>query len=114
MRATGGHFAVIFRQRPRLVLHCNKSYMFAVYDVVCASIFFRRYNMLTTIRLAGCLLGLNLIVVPAMAAGPRDAALTQCNAAAISRWSYHGTVYDKEDNRYAVYRSCMASHGQPQ
>jgi len=100
------------------VLHCNKNYMFSVYDVVCgkvsASIFFRRYNMLTTIRVAGCLLSLNLIVVPAMAAGPRDAALTQCNAAAISRWSYHGTVYDKEDNRYAVYRSCMASHGQPQ
>jgi hypothetical protein len=69
--------------------------------------------MLTTIRVAGCLLALNL-VVPAMAAGPRDAALAACNAAAINRWSYHGTVYDKEDNRYAVYRSCMASHGQPE
>ncbi len=72
--------------------------------------------MLTTIRVAGCLLGLNLIVVPAMAAGPRDAALTACNAAAIGRWSYHGTVYDKKNNRShpSFYRSCMASHGQPQ
>ena len=68
--------------------------------------------MLTTIRLAGFLLTLNLIVVPAMAAGPRDAALTACNAAAINRWSYRGTAYDKEDNRYAVYRTCMANHGQ--
>jgi hypothetical protein len=49
-----------------------------------------------------------------MAAGPRDAALAECNAAAIKRWSYHGTVYDKEDNRYAVSRTCMATHGQPE
>ncbi len=100
------------------MLHCNKSYVFPVYDVprgdVSALIYSRRYNMLTSIRFAGCLLSLNLIVAPAMAAGPRDAALTACNAAAINRWSYHGTVYDKEDNRYAVYRTCMASHGQPQ
>jgi hypothetical protein len=100
------------------MLHCNKSSIFSVYDVsrgeVSAPIYFRRYHMLTTIRVAGCLLTLNLIVVPAMAAGPRDAALAACNAAAIGRWSYHGTVYDKEDNRYAVYRTCMASHGQPQ
>ena len=60
--------------------------------------------MLKTICVAGCLVSLNL-VVPAMAAGPRDAALAPCNAAAINRWSYHGTVYDKEDNRYAVYRT---------
>jgi hypothetical protein len=91
--------------------------MFAVYEgsrgEVFAPLFLRRYNMLTTIRVAGCLLSLNL-VVPAMAAGPRDAALAACNAAAISRWSYHGTAYDKEDNRYAVYRNCMANHGQPE
>jgi hypothetical protein len=66
---------------------------------------------MTTIRIAACLLG--LLVVPAMAASPRDAAIAKCNAAAIAKWSYHGTVYDKEDNRYAVYRSCMADHGQP-
>jgi hypothetical protein len=68
--------------------------------------------MLTTFRVAICLLSLS--VVPAMAAGPGDAALAKCNAAAVERWSYHGTVYDKEDNRYAVYRVCMANHGQPQ
>ena len=68
--------------------------------------------MLTTIRIAVCLFG--VIVVPAMAASPRDAALAECNAAAIAKWSYHGTVYDKDDNRYAVYRTCMARHGQPQ
>lgn len=68
--------------------------------------------MLTSIRVAICLLSLS--VVPAMAAGPRDAALTECNAAAIARWSYHGTVYDKEDNRYAVYRTCMQRHRQPE
>jgi hypothetical protein len=68
--------------------------------------------MLTLFRLAICLLSLS--VVPVMAAGPRDAALAQCNAAAIAKWSYHGTVYDKEDNRYAVYRTCMANHGQPE
>jgi hypothetical protein len=68
--------------------------------------------MLTTIRVAICLLSLS--VVPAMAAGPRDAALAACNADAIQRWSYHGTVYDKEDNRYAVYRTCMTNHRQPE
>ena len=68
--------------------------------------------MLTTIRIAICLISLS--VIPAMAAGRRDAVLAQCNAAAIAKWSYHGTVYDKEDNRYAVYRTCMANHGQPQ
>jgi hypothetical protein len=68
--------------------------------------------MLTTLRISACLLG--FIIVPAMAAGPRDAALAQCNAAAIAKWSYHGTAYDKEDNRYAVYRTCMARHGQPE
>jgi hypothetical protein len=66
--------------------------------------------MLTTIRIAVCLL--SLIVVPAMAAGPRDAALAECNAAPIAKWSYRGTVYDKEENRYAFYRSCMQRHGQ--
>jgi hypothetical protein len=55
-----------------------------------------------------------LLSTAAMAADPRDAALAECNAAAIAKWSYHGTVYDKEDNRYAVYRNCMARHGQPQ
>jgi hypothetical protein len=55
-----------------------------------------------------------LLSTAAMAAGARDAALAECNAAAIQKWSYHGTVYDKEDNRYAVYRTCMADHGQSQ
>jgi hypothetical protein len=68
--------------------------------------------MLTTFRVSTCVLSLS--VVPAMAAGPRDAALVQCNATAIAKWSYHGTAYDKEDNRYAVYRTCMANHRQPE
>jgi hypothetical protein len=28
--------------------------------------------------------------------------------------SGHGTVYDKEDNRYAVYRTRMQRYGQPE
>jgi hypothetical protein len=79
-------------------------------DSVCP-VLFQEIYMLTTILIAVCLLG--PIVVPAMAAGPRDAALAACNAEAIAKWSYHGTVYDKEDNRYAVYRTCMQRHGQP-
>ena len=54
------------------------------------------------------------LVAPALAASPRDAALRECSNASIARYSYHGTQYDKEQQRYDFYRSCMFSRGQPE
>jgi len=51
-------------------------------------------------------------MTPASAGPTRDAALHDCNVASIKRYSYSGTVYDKEQQRYVVYRACMANHGQ--
>jgi hypothetical protein len=45
-------------------------------------------------------------------AEPRDAALRGCNEAAIQRYSYHGTPYDKSQQRDFYYQACMAKSGQ--
>jgi hypothetical protein len=39
-------------------------------------------------------------------------ALQHCNDASIEKWSYHGTPFDKEQQRGFVYRDCMFRHGQ--
>ena len=52
------------------------------------------------------------LMTPALAAAPRDAALRDCNVASIKRYSYSGSQYDKEQQRYDFYRACMIDHGQ--
>jgi hypothetical protein len=52
------------------------------------------------------------LITPALAAGPRDAALRDCNVASTKRYSYSGSQYDKEQQRYDFYRACMIDHGQ--
>jgi hypothetical protein len=42
----------------------------------------------------------------------RDAALRDCNEAAIKKWSYRGTPYDKSQQRDFYYQACMARLGQ--
>jgi hypothetical protein len=52
------------------------------------------------------------LMTPALADSPRDAALRDCNVASIKRYSYSGSQYDKEQQRYDFYRACMNNHGQ--
>jgi hypothetical protein len=42
----------------------------------------------------------------------RDAALRACNEAAIQKWSYRGTPFDKSQQRDFVYLRCMHDHNQ--
>jgi hypothetical protein len=57
----------------------------------------------------------NLIAIAVVAVGvtDRDTALRYCNDRSIARWSYHGTPYDKEQQRGFVYRACMFDQRQP-
>jgi hypothetical protein len=43
---------------------------------------------------------------------PRDTALRVCSEAAIQKYSYRGTAYDKEEARDSFYRACLTGHGQ--
>jgi hypothetical protein len=52
------------------------------------------------------------LVTPASADPPRDAALRDCNVASVKKYSYGGSQYDKEQQRYDFYRACMFNHGQ--
>jgi hypothetical protein len=54
------------------------------------------------------------LITPASAGPNRDSALRDCNVASINRYSYHGTPYDKEQQRYDFYRACMFSHHLPE
>jgi hypothetical protein len=60
------------------------------------------------------LLSLAGIVATAQAFSPvpRDQAIRTCSNTSLERWSYHGTQYDKEQQRSFVYKSCMADMGQ--
>jgi hypothetical protein len=51
-------------------------------------------------------------MTPALADPVRDAALHDRNVASIRRYSYSGTQYDKEQQRYDFYRVCMFNRGQ--
>jgi hypothetical protein len=53
-------------------------------------------------------------MTPASADPFRDATLRDCSVASIKRYSYSGSQYDKEQQRYDFYRSCMFSHRQPE
>jgi hypothetical protein len=52
------------------------------------------------------------LMAPASADPVRDAALHDCNVASIKKYSYSGTQYDKEEQRYDFYRVCMFNRGQ--
>ena len=52
------------------------------------------------------------LMTPALADPFRDAAVRDCNVASIRKYSYTGTPYDKEQQRYDFYRACMSNHGQ--
>jgi hypothetical protein len=52
------------------------------------------------------------LITPASADPFRDTALRDCSVASIKRYSYSGSQYDKEQQRYDFYRSCMFSHHQ--
>jgi hypothetical protein len=59
-----------------------------------------------------CILVLLSSVATASADPVRDAALHDCNVASIKKYSYSGTQYDKEEQRYDFYRVCMFNRGQ--
>jgi hypothetical protein len=43
---------------------------------------------------------------------PRDTALRICSEAAVKKYSYRGTSYDKEEARDSFYRACLSGYGQ--
>jgi hypothetical protein len=54
------------------------------------------------------------LMTPASADPLRDTALRDCSVASIKRYSYGGSQYDKEQQRYDFYRTCMFARGQPE